>query len=82
MKMPTENQDMKAKIKAAMYSLAERMSIEKINVAMVIRECGISRTLFYYYQDMFALLEDALSMDMEKIIEGCIGIKDPYASVS
>ena len=73
---------MKTKIKAALYSLAERMSIEKINVAMLIRECGISRTLFYYYYwDMFDLLEDVLSTDMEKIIEGCIGIEDPYASV-
>lgn len=80
--MQTENQNTKNKIKTAMYSLAEKMSIEKINVAMLIRECGISRTLFYYYyQDMFALLEDVLSTDMEKIIEGCIGIEDPYASV-
>ncbi len=80
--MQKNNQNAKAEIKAAMYSLASQMSIEKINVSMVIRECGISRTLFYYYyQDMFDLLEDVLSTDMDKIIQGCIAIEDPYASV-
>ena len=31
---------------------------------------------------MFDLLEDVLSTDMEKIIEGCIGIEDPYPLMS
>ena len=58
------------------------MDIDKSNVSMLVRECGIFRTLFCYcYQDIFAVLEDILSTQIGKLITKCIKIDDPRESL-
>lgn len=81
--MKKEHVNVKEKIRNTLLELSSEMSIEKINVATLVKRCEISRTLFYYYyEDMYALLEDILSTDMEKVMNDCIKISDPYESVS
>lgn len=42
-------------------NMLERMPFEKITVTALIRECNIGRNTFYYhYEDIYALLDDAL----------------------
>ncbi len=42
-------------------SMLESMPLEKITVTALIRNCNIGRNTFYYhYQDIYALLDDAL----------------------
>lgn len=42
-------------------NMLERMPFEKITVTALIKECNIGRNTFYYhYEDIYALLEDAL----------------------
>lgn len=74
--------DAKEKICATLLQLSSQISIEKINVSMLVRECGISRTLFYYYyQDIYDVLQDILCQGMEKVIGECLSITDPERSV-
>jgi AcrR family transcriptional regulator len=41
----------------------------KITVTDIVNRCGINRnTFYYYYQDMFALVDELLKMDMQKIL--------------
>lgn len=69
-------------IKETLLRLSDKMSIEKINVSVLVKEAGISRTLFYYYyEDMFALLEELLNDELKPIIENCIREEDSYLAV-
>lgn len=47
--MPEKNENTKQLIKDTLYELSNEMNIEKINVASLVKACGISRTIFYYY---------------------------------
>ena len=41
--------------------MLERMPFEKITVSALIKECNIGRNTFYYhYEDIYALLDDAI----------------------
>lgn len=74
--------NVKENIKSTLLELSSRVDIEKINVSMLVKACGISRTLFYYYyQDIFAVLEDILSTQIGKLITECIKIEDPKESI-
>lgn len=72
----------KQKIEETLIRMSETTSIEKINVTALVRECGISRTIFYYYfQDIYDALEDYISTNMEELISECIAIEDPAQSI-
>ena len=48
-------------------TMLERMPLERITVTALIRECNIGRNTFYYhYEDIYALLDDALSRSIGK----------------
>lgn len=41
----------------------------KITVTDIVNRCGINRnTFYYYYQDMFALVDELLKLDIENIV--------------
>lgn len=45
-------------------------SLDKITVKEIVNECGINRnTFYYYYKDIYDLLEDVVSTESKKIIE-------------
>lgn len=72
----------KKKIQVSLIELAEHTDIEKINVSMLVKACGISRTLFYYYyQDIYDVLEDRLSTEFGRLISDCIKIEDSKESI-
>lgn len=76
------SENVKNKIVEALIQLSERMSIEKINVSMLVKECGISRSSFYYYyDDIYSVLEDIISNGLGKLINQCIGIEDRERSM-
>lgn len=79
--MVEKNVNTKQLIRETLFSLSSQMNKEKINIATIIKACGISRTLFYYYySDMFDLLKDILSTNMEKVMQDCLKIEDGYKS--
>ena len=42
----------------------------KITVTDIVNRCGINRnTFYYYYQDMFALVDELLKLDLESIVD-------------
>ena len=44
--------------------------LDKITVKDIVNECGINRnTFYYYYQDIYALLEDIFSIEIDKIVK-------------
>lgn len=74
--------NVKTRIGTTLLQLSEHTSIEKINVSMLVRECGISRALFYYYyQDIYDVLEDIICRGMERVIGECLSIADGERSV-
>ena len=45
-------------------------SLDKITVKEIVNECGINRnTFYYYYKDIYDLLEDVVSTESKKVIE-------------
>ena len=45
-------------------------SLDKITVKEIVNECGINRnTFYYYYKDIYDLLEYVVSTESKKIIE-------------
>lgn len=80
--MTEKNENTREQIKECLARLSGKMNIEKINIATIVKECGISRTLFYYYyEDMYALIEDLLSDDIEKAISESMRMDDALASI-
>ncbi len=51
-------------------SMLERMPFDKITVTALIKECNISRNTFYYhYEDIYALLDEALTQWLGQQLE-------------
>ena len=45
-------------------------SLDKITVKEIVNECGINRnTFYYYYKDIYDLLEDVVSTESKNVIE-------------
>ena len=60
----------KKAITLAFIRLAAKMPIEKISVAKITDECGISRNTFYYhYRDVYALVEDIVYTKSAKLFD-------------
>ncbi len=50
--------------------MLEQGLLDKITVKDLVDRCGMNRnTFYYYYQDLYALLEELLQEEAEKIIE-------------
>jgi len=48
--------------------LSQTVPIEKITVTMISQKCGINRnTFYYYYQDVYSLLEEIIYSKSEKL---------------
>ena len=76
------NEDPKRKIRETLSEMAMETGIEKINVSMLVKKCGISRTLFYYYyEDIFAVLDDILMTEFGKLVTACMKIDNHQESI-
>ena len=54
----------------ATVRLAEQKSLNKITVRDIVEACGITRNTFYYYfHDIYDVLEDAIEISFERIRE-------------
>lgn len=72
----------KDKITHTLIHLLESKDIEKITVAQLSKEAQVSRALFYYYyEDIFAAIEDVLTVSIERITSECIKIEDQEESI-
>lgn len=59
----------KEAIVGAFYALIQNKSFEKITVRDIVEECGINRKTFYYYfKDIYDLVEYAFRAEMELYI--------------
>lgn len=49
--------------------LLEQKPFDKITVKDIVEDCGINRgTFYYYYSDMYALIEDAFKSEVQRVI--------------
>lgn len=52
------------------YKLIEQKSFEKISVKDIVEDCGVNRKTFYYYfSDIYDLVEQIFRMELNKYIE-------------
>lgn len=59
----------KQALKTAFIKLLNEQPFEKIKVKDIVEECQCNRnTFYYYYQDIYALLEELLEEEIEKAI--------------
>ena len=55
-------------IRRGFMELLNQKPFDRISVVDIARHCGINRnTFYYYYEDIFALVEDVLEQEREKI---------------
>ena len=48
--------------------MLSQKSFDKITIKDIIEDCGLNRsTFYYYYEDIYALLEDVLQTELERI---------------
>ncbi len=65
--MPRDTQQI---IQAAFIRLLNQKPLDKIIVRDIVSECGVSRnTFYYYYQDIYALLEQVLLDETEQALQ-------------
>ena len=63
-------QQTKNAIKKGFMELLDQRPFDKISVVDIAQHCGINRnTFYYYYEDIFALVEDVLLTESQKIRE-------------
>ncbi len=74
--------DIRENLKNVFQELVDTTEIDKITVSMLVRKCGISRTLFYYYyEDLSALIRDVLYDEARRISEEAEKMSNPYDAV-
>lgn len=57
----------KKRIRDTFIAMLEEESLDKITVKALISRCGMNRnTFYYYYQDIFAVLDDLLQQELEE----------------
>ena len=68
-------QHTKNAIRRGFMELLNQRPFDKISVVDIAQHCEINRnTFYYYYEDIFALVEDVLEQEREKVhaeFEGC-----------
>lgn len=61
----------RAMIRSGFITLLDEQPFSRITVRGITDCCGISRnTFYYYYQDIYALLEDVFNVEIERISAG------------
>jgi len=61
-------QHTKNAIRRGFMELLSQRPFDKISVVDIAQHCGINRnTFYYYYEDIFALVEDVLEQEREKL---------------
>ena len=59
----------KALMNSVVNILAEK-PLDKITIKDIVDECGVNRsTFYYYYEDIYALLEDIFKTEIDNIVE-------------
>lgn len=59
----------KKAIRETFIQLLNRYPLDKITVKDIVEECGVNRnTFYYYYQDIYALVDDVFLAESEKVI--------------
>lgn len=59
----------KQAIAQTFMQLLNEKPFAKITVTDIVKRCGINRnTFYYYYQDMFALVDELLNRDLQDIV--------------
>ena len=65
--MPRDTQQI---IQSAFIRILNQKPLDKITVRDVVSECNVSRnTFYYYYQDIYALLEQVLLDETEQALQ-------------
>ena len=60
----------KRAIMLSLLKLLKQKSVDKVTVKDICDECEINRnTFYYYYKDIYDLLEDVVSTESKKVIE-------------
>lgn len=60
--------DKKQEIQQVLLELLEELPMEKISISTLIKRCGISRSLFYYYfDDLYDVIEQIIHSYLEQI---------------
>ena len=50
--------------------LLKEHSLDKITVKDIVEKCGINRnTFYYYYQDIYDLIDDVFDIETKKVLE-------------
>ena len=58
----------KKAIMDSFVKMLSQKSFDKITIKDIIEDCGLNRsTFYYYYEDIYALLEDVLHTELERI---------------
>ncbi len=64
------NKDKKKLILDTFVELLEKKPFDKITVKDIVESCSINRnTFYYYYSDIYDLLEELFSKELSKIVE-------------
>ena len=59
----------KKAIRKTFMELLEEKPLDKITVKDIVERCDINRgTFYYYYSDIFALVEDVFETELEQIL--------------
>ncbi|WP_304507744.1 TetR/AcrR family transcriptional regulator [Anaerotignum sp.] len=57
-------------IRETFLDLLLKKSFDKITIKDIVEECGINRnTFYYYYKDIYDLMEDVLVTETKKVLE-------------
>ena len=61
-------QTTKRTIQITFLQLLEKQSMDKVTVRDIVEECGINRnTFYYYYKDIYDLLEDVFKEELKRL---------------
>lgn len=75
----------KQALRDSFLNLAAKKPVEKITVRDIVEDCGVNRNTFYYYfSDIYALLEDLLVTETEKAIavsRECKTLSDGFVAI-
>ncbi len=61
----------KKAIVESFVKLLNKTSLDKITVKDIVEDCGVNRNTFYYYfRDIYALLDELFQAETRKVLEG------------
>lgn len=64
-----KQQSTKNNIAEGFYKLLNERYFDKITIRDIVDECGVTRNTFYYYfEDVYDIIDDTLNREMKKVI--------------